>query len=241
MSATPCPRCGAAMEAVTLDSHLGRPITIDLCQACQAFWFDAQESLRLSPGSTLELFHRIGRDATAAGPAKAVATRPPCPRCGAPLRLTKDMQRNTRFEYDRCPAGHGRLTTFFNFLREKNFVKPMTAAQIAELRRNLRTVNCSNCGAPVDLTAGSICAHCQSPLSILDMTQARALVEQLQAADRQHQTVDPALPLAREQARRETAAAFDAFERDDAWMRDVSAAGLVGAGLQAVARWINRR
>jgi hypothetical protein len=150
------------------------------------------------------------------------------------------MQRSTRFEYARCPAGHGRLTTFFNFLREKNFIKPMSAAEIARLRRSVASVHCSNCGASVDLAAGTACGHCGSPLSMLDMHQARALVDALQEAGRPSAGVDPLLPLARERARRETAAAFDAFEHDAAWMRDVSAAGLVGAGLQAVSRWLRR-
>ncbi len=73
-----------------------------------------------------------------------------CPRCGAQLRRTQDMQRATRFEYFRCPNDHGRLITFFDFLKEKDFVKPLTPHQIAELRRNVESINCSNCGAPVD-------------------------------------------------------------------------------------------
>ena len=32
---------------------------------------------------------------------------------------TFDQQRQSRFEYQRCATGHGRLTSFFNFLREK--------------------------------------------------------------------------------------------------------------------------
>ena len=61
------------------------------------------------------------------------------------------MQRSTRFEYFRCPHDHGRLTTFFDFLKEKDFVRPLTPPQIAELRKNIQVVNCSNCGAPIDL------------------------------------------------------------------------------------------
>ena len=107
------------------------------------------------------------------------------------------MQRTTRFEYLRCPNGHGRLTSFFNFLREKDFIRPLTPQQIAHLRENLQSVNCSNCGAPVDLSKGATCEHCRSPLSMLDMRQAETLVAQLQQADnREKQGVDPALPLA---------------------------------------------
>ena len=29
------------MQEETLDGHLARPVVIDLCFACQSFWFDA--------------------------------------------------------------------------------------------------------------------------------------------------------------------------------------------------------
>ena len=64
------------------------------------------------------------------------------------------MQRATRFSYLHCPNDHGRLTTFFDFLREKDFIRPLTAEQLQELRQNVQTVNCSNCGAPIDVTRG---------------------------------------------------------------------------------------
>jgi hypothetical protein len=231
-----CPRCGAPMRHEVLDGHLGRSVSIDLCLSCQAFWFDARESLQLSPSSTLRLFQLIGDVKTAAAPA-AQAT-PACPRCRLRLRLTRDMQRSTRFEYLKCPKDHGRLTTFFNFLREKDFIRPLSAAQLAELRQTMAAVNCSNCGAPVDLAKGSACAHCQSPLSILDMGQAEKLVAQLKDADRTGRGVDPALPMSLIRARRDAHAAFDAFERESGWMTEAGSAGLVGAGVSFVARWL---
>jgi hypothetical protein len=230
-----CPRCQAAMQEVPLDGHLGRSVTIDLCHPCQSFWFDTRESLQLTPGSTLKLFRLIGEHKSTGTPADGQAQ---CPRCHSRMRLSRDMQRNTRFEYLSCPAGHGRLTTFFNFLREKDFVRPLSAAQIAHLRESLDTLNCSNCGAPIDLAKASACGHCGSPLSMLDLAQAESLIAQLQKAERSAATVDPAMPLRLEQARRQVQAGFDAFELDDTWMRDVSASGLVGAGLQALTRWL---
>jgi hypothetical protein len=86
------------------------------------------------------------------------------------------------FEYRRCPQGHGRLTSFFNFLREKDFVRPLSAAQLAELRKNVQSVNCSNCGRPSTWCNGSACGHCGSPLSMLDLGQAGALVTKLREA-----------------------------------------------------------
>lgn len=227
------------MTEESLEGHLGRPITVDLCLSCEAFWFDQKESLRLSPGSTLKLFRLIGEQAGQR------PTAPPeqaqCPRCDAPLKMTNDIQRQTRFEYHRCPSGHGRFTTFLNFLREKDFIRPLSAAQLAELRRNVDTVNCSNCGGPVDLAIGSSCRHCGSPLSMLDSSQAEKLVGQLQQADQAKQSVDPALPMSLQRARHDVHGTFDAFEQNDSWFSDASASGLVGAGLHSIAKWLNRK
>jgi hypothetical protein len=219
------------METQTLEAHNGRSVTIDLCHACQAFWFDQHESLSLTPGSTLTLFRIIGeRPASTARPTGTAH----CPRCKEPLRLTHDMQRDVRFTYDRCPGGHGRLTGFVDFLREKNFIRPLTPDQIAELRQNVQTVNCSNCGGPIDLTQTTTCTHCGSPLSMLDMKQAGELVKQLQKAeDRTHQPVDPSLPLELARARRDIDIAFD-----KAWAHSAGEEDLVWAGLNAVARWV---
>ena len=138
--------------------------------SCQVFWFDTHESLQLSPGSVLKLFRLTGEYALA--PASRAATSPACPRCGIRLLETHDMQHSTRFTYRRCPREHGRLITFVEFLREKDFIRPLSSEQIDDLRRNVQAVNCSNCGAPIDLAQGASCTHCGSPLSMLDMNQA---------------------------------------------------------------------
>jgi len=227
------------MAEQVLEGHLSTTVTIDLCSACQAFWFDGYESLRLSPGSVLKLFRLIGERAPAKPVALAAASD--CPRCGARLGLAHDMQRNTRFEYLRCPAGHGRLTTFLNFLREKDFIRPLSPQQVDELRRNVQTVNCSNCGGAIDLTTGTACPHCGSALSMLDMRQAQALVATLRDAEARPAHVDPALPLHLQQARREIDSAFDDIDRRQAWFEEVSTAGLVSAGLRMMARLLTDR
>ncbi len=224
------------MEAQTLTSHNGGQIDVDLCYPCQALWFDTHESLALAPASTLALFRLIGDRTDRPAPTAADLAR--CPRCKGRLRHTRDLQRHTRFEYLRCPNGHGRFITFFEFLKEKQFVRALTPQQVAELRASVETVHCSSCGAAVDLARASACGHCGSPLSMLDLGQARALVEQLRQADRSGQSVDPALPLYLERARRETEATFAGLMRDAAFARDLSSGGLVFAGLHAVARWL---
>ena len=226
------------MNAEILPGHLGTTVTIDLCLRCQAFWFDAHESLQLSPAAVLKLFRLIGEQApTARTPVPGDAS---CPRCGIRLLLTFDQQRSTRFQYWRCARGHGRLITFVEFLREKDFIRPLTPQQIEELRQNVQVINCSNCGAPIDLATSSSCAHCRSPLSMLDMKQAGALVTALRESERPR-PIDPTLPLQLEQARREVEAAFASFERGPGWFDDVSQGGLVAAGLSSLARWLKQQ
>jgi ribosomal protein S27AE len=224
------------MAAHTFEGRLGRQLAIDLCLDCQMFWFDHGESLQLSPAATLKLFRIVGEHGARSRPTPSERR---CPRCEAVLLLTHDRQRNTAFEYWRCPSGHGRLTSFFDFLREKDFVRPLSPEQVEELRRNVQAVNCSNCGAPVDLARASACTHCGSPLSMLDMKQAERLVTQLREADRTGKPIDPTLPLELARVRREVEASFAAFEKKSSWSLGGSRSNdLVGAGLGALVRWL---
>ncbi|MFN7914104.1 MAG: hypothetical protein U0Q55_02105 [Vicinamibacterales bacterium] len=233
-----CPGCAAPMTSQVLEAHQGTQVTIDLCRPCQAFWFDAYESLQLTPASTLRLFRVIGEEAARERRALPPAAR--CPRCALPLRPVEDMQRNTRFRYGRCPRGHGRFITFFDFLREKNFVKVLSAQQLAELRAQVDTVNCSNCGAPVDLQAASACAHCGTALSFFDTAHAQALIAQLREAESTPARLSPTLPLDLLRARNEAEKAFPAADRA-LWLQDVAAAGTVTAGVMAFVRWLASR
>jgi uncharacterized protein YbaR (Trm112 family) len=226
------------MQEHAFNRSLGRAIVIDLCEPCQSFWFDGRESLQLSPAATLSLFRIIGE--RAARPKLREADVAKCPRCSGRLRRTRDMQRATRFEYFKCPNEHGRLISFFEFLKEKDFIKPLTSTQITELRQHVQTVNCSNCGAAIDLANGSACPHCRSPLSMLDLSQAGKVVEQLRSADRTGQPLDPALAIELARARREVETAFSAVPESRDWFDDVSSTGLVNAGLHALARLLKR-
>ena len=228
------------MQEETFDGHLGRSVAIDICHACQLFWFDSRESVALTPGATLSLFRVIGEKLTR--PQHKNSELAKCPRCKGGLRRTQDMQRTTRFEYLNCPNGHGRLISFFDFLREKDFIRPLTPQQIAELRQSVGSVNCANCGGPVDLSKGAACSHCGTALSMLDMKQAETLVAQLQKAeDRAHQPIDPTLPIELMRVRRETERAFAGVHDQELWFKDIVSTDLVGAGLSAVARWFKPR
>lgn len=176
------------------------------------------------------------------GEQKATGTNPfgkelPCPRCSTKLLPTQDMQRSTRFSYWRCAANHGRFIRFFEFLKEKNFIRPLSGQQLAELRQHVQMVNCSNCGAPIDLAKASVCAHCQSPISMLDMKQPEEMMKKLGMASAPR-PINPAMPIELARAKRDIETAFGGFESDAGWWNTASASGLVQAGLSVVAQWL---
>jgi Zn-finger nucleic acid-binding protein len=215
-----CPSCSAEMTAQTLEGHLGTGLQVDFCGTCQVFWFDHFESLQLAPAATLGLFRMIS-DCKAAP--RALSEPLACPRCDLRLLLTNDRQRNTAFKYWRCPREHGRLISYFDFLREKDFIHPLSPAQLAELRQNVQTINCSNCGAPIDLMHSSECSHCGTPVSMIDVKQISDVAAQLKDAARPKPAVDMAALVLALKA-----------DRHDA----PPPTGLVEAGLTLISRWL---
>lgn len=186
-----CPGCSVEMASQALPGHYGRTVTLDWCAGCGALWFDTHESIALSPGAVLRLFTLINDKP--AEPRAPLSDHLACPRCRVRLERTVDIARGTRFHYFRCPADHGRLITFAEFLREKQFVRPLGPTELAELRRRVQMIQCSSCGAPVDLAAGSACGHCRAPVSMLDPDQVEKTVRELQRAEERRTTEDPAL------------------------------------------------
>lgn len=175
-----CPNCRAVMTSKPEEAFgaIARPIDVDICMACGLFWFDATESVRLTPRAVLSLFQMIGQ----AGAAKsALLSSPRCPRCRDPLSFTHDVQRMTRFTYWRCARGDGQLITFTQFLAEKNFIRAPSPAELAKLREHVRQINCSQCGAPIDLANESACSHCGAPVSIIDADGVAKALKELQA------------------------------------------------------------
>jgi DNA-directed RNA polymerase subunit RPC12/RpoP len=163
-------------------------VALDFCFPCQVIWFDGFESLQLTPGGVLQVFKTLSeRQAHARTPLPALLS---CPRCQARLTLTHDLQHTTRFSYFRCEFGHGHLTPFFQFLLEKSFVRPITGAELADLKRKVRTIQCSNCGAPLDLEHDAACRYCGSPISILDPDAAVKTVNALASAQTRLSTID---------------------------------------------------
>ena len=163
-------------------------LTLDFCFPCQVVWFDAHESTQLSPGGVIEVFKAFDQHrATTRNPLPELLD---CPRCESRLALTQDLQHTTHFSYYRCEWGHGRLTPFVQFLLEKNFVRPLSDSELAALKARVQSVQCSNCGAPIDLQHDTACPYCRSPLAILDPDAVGKALGELNTAVVQRKTID---------------------------------------------------
>jgi len=228
-----CPNCGKDMTDWTLDGRQGAQVTVDVCTGCQAFWFDEHKSLQLAAGSTLKLMKFIGEHSSTVKPTLSEMLK--CPRCGGQLSLAHDLVRNMRFNYWSCASGHGHFIGFFDFLKEKNFIHALSPQEIQQLKQNVQTVNCCNCGAAIDLQTHSVCPYCHSPITMLDMKQQQQMLAQLKEAAAPR-PVDPALPLKLAMATEHTAALFKPDDTD--WWEDARTGDLVQAGLKLVSRWI---
>jgi Zn-finger nucleic acid-binding protein len=229
-----CPGCGGDMAARTFEETYGRSLVIDICDRCQGLWLDGTELLQLSPGATLALFRTIA-DAKPVQSRISGVTR--CPRCGATLADGNDLQDTTRFFFKRCPAGHGRFMTFFQFLRAKRFVRALSPAEVRRLKDSVRQVNCSNCGAPLDVDRSPACSHCGTPVSMIDPAQLEATLTQLSDAEAKRKAPpDPALPLTLAIERLRTERTFAAMDPRAAGstMGEESPVDLVLLGLSAL-------
>ncbi|MCC6611224.1 MAG: zf-TFIIB domain-containing protein [Burkholderiales bacterium] len=177
---TDCPNCAQPMENRRFDRHLNGAVAIDLCFPCHVIWFDQAESLQLAPEGVIELFKAInGRGKAERRPLEG---RLDCPRCRGLLQRTSDFSKSGHFLYFRCVAGHGRLTPFFQFLREKQFVRSLNDAELARVRAEIRQVQCSSCGAPIDLERDTQCSHCGAPVAVLDADAVEKAVRMYAAA-----------------------------------------------------------
>jgi hypothetical protein len=177
------------MHVETYERKAEGRVELDLCDPCQAIWFDAYESSALTPGAVMSLFEAIHKRKQ--DQPRPLADDCRCPTCRRALVLTHDLQRSNRLTYYRCPEGHGRLSTFYQFLREKNFIRSLTRGEIEKLRASVQQVRCTSCGGPVNLERDAQCTFCRAPIAILDADAvARALAE-LSAEEKRRRTVDP--------------------------------------------------
>ncbi len=162
-----CPNCRTTMTAQALDAQPTlRPVETYSCASCNLFWFDNTASIQLSPKAVLGLFEAIGKASTTAR--TPLASNFSCPRCQSALAFTHDLQRTTRFTFWRCPLDRGQLITFNQFLREKNFIRAPSPAELARLKATVKQIACSQCGAPIDLAADNACPHCGAAVALID-------------------------------------------------------------------------
>lgn len=167
----PCPSCQAPMEVHVLQGvngvH-GGVVELDLCFACQGMWMDRHENLKLAPAAVAELFKALHahRDAQH----QPLGQRLNCPRCRTGLTQGFDVVRSGRYMTYRCTKQHGRFSTFSSFMIEKGFVRQLTVAEVDDIAKRVRVINCTSCGAPVDLRKDHACPHCRSAFSLLDPT-----------------------------------------------------------------------
>jgi uncharacterized protein YbaR (Trm112 family) len=218
------------MQALDFERGLGGKVTLDLCFACEAIWFDCNESMQLAPGGVIELFKllHIHRD----DPRRPLSNSLACPRCSTRLAFTHDIARGNAITYYRCELCHGRLTAFVQFLREKQFVRDITATELAGIRAHVEQVRCSGCGAAINLNTDSACPYCRAPISILDADAVSKTLQSLTAAEHQRMTtVDPqryATALA------ETMLTVRQSQADAAAANSWAVADLIGSGIGAL-------
>lgn len=200
------------MTAHAVAGRYDRAVTIDRCAPCAALWFDADESLAMAPRAVLELLAVLR-----AAPSSPPGPRPsalPCPRCRARLLATHDRQRATPFMYWRCPSEHGRFIGDADFLREKDFVRPLSPAELARLREQVGSVRCAACGAPLDLAHETACRYCRTPLAVLDPTQVERTLAAIARSDAERAQALAELPLRLAADRAAVDRVFAHLERD---------------------------
>ena len=181
------------MSLYELPCHYNQSIEIDVCHDCNAIWFDQWESSQLSPDGTVALFQLINER----GGASSTATSKfgeglRCVTCGTGMRLTQDRVKNTRFAYQACPKGHGRLTTFYNFLSEKQFVRELTQQERAKLATSVQQIKCSSCAAPVNISKTDACEYCRAPVAVFDREAAKKAIDHYLRERKQQIATPPA-------------------------------------------------
>lgn len=186
---TPCPSCGAGMQAHRFKRQLHGEITLDICFPCQGIWFDDFESAQLAPAGVLELFRLLHEHHDDQRQPWSNNLR--CPRCREKLLHGLDRTRNGHFSYDRCPQRHGRFSSFSAFMAEKGFVRQLNGAEIAELAKKVQVIRCTGCGAPVDIRRENACSHCRSPIVILDPDAVSAALDDFGRKAERQEKVDP--------------------------------------------------
>ena len=184
-----CPSCQAPRAIHHFQRQLNGEVSLDLCFACQGIWFDEYESAQLAPAGVLELFRLLHQHFADSRQPWRQPLR--CPRCQQSLLACLDSTRAGRFAYHRCPQRHGRYTGFAAFMIEKGFVRLLNGAEVDQLARQVQTIRCSGCGAPVDICRDQVCNHCRSPIVILDPDAVQKALDDFGKKANRQANLDP--------------------------------------------------
>ena len=170
------------MTVLALESKLGQPLELDLCFACHGIWVDGSESQQLAPQSVLTLFRAL--HAHKDEPTQALKARMHCARCSTELARGSDRTRSGEYVVYRCANRHGRFGTFSSFMVEKGFVRHLNPLEVKALAATVKQIQCSSCGASVDLRNADHCGHCGAAFALLDPAAvAEALAHFAKLAD----------------------------------------------------------
>ncbi len=178
-----CPQCRAPMRHLAMPGRQ-TPATVDIdhCGPCGLVWFDARESVQLSPAAWIELLrdlHRLRRGEVPHQPDRR------CPICAKALKEVRNLTRYGRFPALECGNCGGHLHSQAGMLAERGLVRPLLPGERYALQAEKRELLCLNCGGPAD-GHGEDCAWCKSPLLMVDMPR-------LTAALRQRSSTEPLL------------------------------------------------
>ena len=122
-------------------------------------------------------------------------------------------------------------------------MRPLSAAEVEQLKQSVRTINCSSCGASVDLNTGSACPYCRAPVSMLDPKQMDTVVQQLKREDAKRQeadrgALDPALAARLMEDRARVERSFAQFGGNPSSFNLADPGDLVEAGMAALVAFL---
>ncbi|MGQ5522889.1 hypothetical protein ACUHMQ_06465 [Chitinimonas sp. PSY-7] len=210
------------MEVEHYPSKQGGELELDICFSCRLIWFDQYESAQLTPAAVVGLFERLHSHHETMGEQVTLNTKLTCVRCADTLLSTQDVVRQNRFTYYRCGGGHGRLISFWHFLREKQFVRDLNPQECQKLAASATQIKCNSCGARVDVRNQNSCNYCRAPFAVLDKEAvSKALLEYRQSAGAggAAQTADMVIALERmNQAKRRENAKESLIDKIDTTM-----------------------
>ncbi|WP_343638736.1 zf-TFIIB domain-containing protein [Roseateles sp.] len=175
-----CPQCRAPMRHVVLAGHLA-PATVDIdhCGPCGLVWFDARESVHLSPLAWVQLLrdlNRLRRPDRPHQPDRA------CPVCAQALKEVHNQTRYGRFPALECGGCGGHLHSQAGMLAERGLLRPLLPAERGALQAERRELLCLSCGAPAD-GKSECCAWCKSPLLMADMPRLASALRKRAASE----------------------------------------------------------